>query len=111
MDPREKQAQVVTQVAREMGIEIRKQARGRWAEVRTAERNEGSRHVWRFRNGPDTVERFLHIPHVVMTDGQNAAGRLLAKLTKAQWLDRLEEGSTTAFVLSPTGRLQPWPKH
>jgi hypothetical protein len=110
MSSHDPQPEAVVEVARKMGIEIRKQARGRWANVRTAERNEGSRHVWRFQSGPDMVERFLHVPHEVMTEGKNPAAALMDQLKKAHWLDRLAEGSATSFVLSPTGRLRPWPK-
>lgn len=109
MDPQQ-EPQALTRVVREMGVEIRKQAHGRWTQVRTSERNEGSRHVWRFRSGPDMVERFLHIPHEVLLDGRNSAAGLLEQLKRAHWLDRLQEGSATSFLLSPTGRLRPWPK-
>lgn len=99
-----------TKVIKEMGASIRRQAHARWDDVRTAERNEGGRHVWRFRKGPDESERFLHVPRKSMTKGDNPGAALLKQLSNANWMDRLQEGPETSFVLSPAGRLQPWPR-
>lgn len=109
MDPQEKRRQALARVTREMGVTIRRQARGRWGDVRTAERNEGGRHVWRFR-GPDSDDRFLHVPRSSMIEGDDPAAALLKQLTKARWLDRLQEGPGNSFVLSPRGNLRPWPR-
>ena len=109
MTPKEKREQSLTRVIREMGETIRRQARGRWEGVRTAQRKEGGRHVWRFRPAGD-AERFLHVSRRAMVEGEDPAGTLLKQLGEARWLDRLQEGPETAFVLSPAGRLRPWPK-
>lgn len=109
MTPKENKEQSLSRVIREMGETIRRQARNRWEGVRTAERNEGSRHVWRFQPDGDS-ERFLHVSRRAMVEGEDPAGKLLKQLRDAQWLDRLQEGPETAFVLSPAGRLRPWPR-
>lgn len=110
MDPQETPKETISRVARELGQVIRRQAHGRWEGVRTAQRNEGSRHVWRFQAGPDSTERFLHVPHMSMAGGENAAEVLLGQLRKARWLDRLQNGPERSFLLSPAGNLKPWPK-
>jgi hypothetical protein len=45
-----------------------------------------------------------------MTEESDAAQMLATQLKKAHWLDRIESGPETSFVLSPAGRLRPWPK-
>ncbi|HET7274250.1 MAG TPA: hypothetical protein VFI91_03685 [Longimicrobiaceae bacterium] len=109
MDSQETHRQTRSRVTRELGSMIRRQAHKKWDGVRTAERNEGKRHVWRFRSGPDSDERFLHVPHQSMAR-EGAAEVLVDQLRKARWLDRLQAGPETSFVLSPAGRLQPWPR-
>jgi hypothetical protein len=105
MDPKETRKQCVMRVAREVSAIIRQQARGRWSGVRTAERNEPGRHVWRFQSGPGERERFLHIEHRAMVRGKNPAARLLERLESERWLDRLHQGPETALLLSSDGQL------
>lgn len=106
MAARENRGQKVAQVARQMGAELRKQARKRWTGVVTAERNEGDRHVWRFRSPADGSERFLHLPHREMVQGDSAS--LLQQLEAAGWTDRLSGGAGNAIILSKGG-LQAYP--
>jgi hypothetical protein len=105
MDSKETRKQRVTRVARELSTELRRQARGTWSSVRTAQRNERDRHVWRFQPGPDAGERFLHIEHRAMVSGRNPAVRLLEQLRSERWLDRLKQGPETALLLSSDGEL------
>ena len=107
MDRNETPRQRVTRVASELGPIIRRQARGRWTQVRMAERNEHGRHVWRFRPGAGAEERFLHIEHRAMVRGRDPAARLLKRLDAEGWLDRLHDGSDTALLLSRDGQLVP----
>jgi hypothetical protein len=107
MDSRETRRERITRVAQEMGDGLRSQARGRWTQVRTAERREGGRHVWRFRAG-DQAERFLHVEHRAMARG---AGRVLRRLESQGWLDRLQRGPDAALLLSGDGRLAALPAH
>lgn len=109
MTPREMQKQQITRVAGELSTAIKEQARGRWSRVRTAERNEPGRHVWRFRAGPGEGERFLHIEHRAMVRGADATSSLLQQLQTGQWLDRLAQGPETAVLLSGDGRLTALP--
>jgi predicted site-specific integrase-resolvase len=109
MDSQESTEQRLTRVIQELGSSIRDQARGRWKGVRTAQRKQGSRQVWRFRTG-DRKERFLFVPHDAMVQGRDAAEVLMAQLRAERWLDRLQTGPETAYVLSPAGRLKPVPK-
>lgn len=97
-------------VARQMGSAIRRQAHRRWETVRTAERNQGGRHVWRFQSGPEGGDRFLHVPHAAMVQGDDPAPVLLEQLKKARWLDRLNDGSVTSLLLAENGRLEPLPE-
>ena len=108
MTPREMQKQQITRVAGELSAAIREQARGRWSRVHTAERNEGGRHVWRFRAGPGEGERFLHIEHRAMVQGKNAAA-LLEQVQTGRWLDLLQQGPGTAVLLAPDGQLTALP--
>lgn len=105
MDARENRNARVAKIAREIGAELRKQARKSWQGVRTAERNEGNRHVWRFRTSKDGSDRFLHLTHREMVQGDAAS--LLRQLEAAGWTDRLS-GADNALVLSQ-GALQPYP--
>lgn len=106
MEARENRGEKVAAVARQMGAELRKQARKRWTGVVTAERNEGNRHVWRFRLPADGSERFLHLPHREMVQGGSA--KLLQQLEAGGWTDRLSSGSENAIILSKGG-LQAYP--
>ena len=108
---REIRHQKVAKVARELGLALRRQARGQWDAVKTAERNEGNRHVWRFRSAAGGDERFLHVAHEVMVKGDDPAGELLRQLQVGQWLERLNQGPETALLLSKGGRLEAWPAH
>jgi hypothetical protein len=107
-DPkREKMARV----AHELGSALRRQARRNWDEVRMAERNEGPRHVWRFRSGSDGDERFLYVTHEALTKGENPAPALLKQLEAGRWLDRLQNGPETSLLLSTGGTLEAGPAH
>jgi hypothetical protein len=108
---REIRHQKVAKVAKELGPALRRQARGQWETVKTAERNEGNRHVWRFRPNPDGPERFLHVAHEVMVKGDDPAAELLRQLQVGQWIERLTSGPETALLLSKGGRLEAWPAH
>ena len=100
----------LTRTLRELRASIRDDVRDRWKGVRTAHRSQKSRQVWRFTSQGDSVERFLHVPHEAMAQGRDAASVVMEQLRKAKWLDRLQKGPEKSFVLSPSGRLQPWPK-
>ena len=106
MESRDNKSQKVAQVARQIGAELRKQARKSWQGVRTAERNEGNRHVWRFRSPDDGRESFLHVSHRDMVQADTAT--LLAQLNDGAWIDRLSSGPETALLLSKSG-LQSYP--
>lgn len=106
MESRDNKSQKAAKVARQIGAELRKQARKSWQGVRTAERNEGTRHVWRFRSPEDGSERFLYVSRSDMAQG-DAAG-LLAQLNEGAWIDRLSHGPETALLLSKSG-LQSYP--
>ena len=108
MTPKESRKQQITHVAEELSAAIREQARGRWSRVRTAERNERGRHVWRFRAGPGEGERFLHIEHQAMARGADSAAPLLEQLRTGRWLDLLQ-APETAVLLSGDGRLTALP--
>ena len=99
----------LTTVIGRMGSALSRQARERWQGVRTADRNEGGRHVWRFSTA-DNSERYLHISKQAMNDGDDPVGRLLGQLKKERWLDRMEDGPERAFILSPAGRLRGFPR-
>jgi hypothetical protein len=109
MEPNESKRDKASRVARELSGALRRQARRRWNEVKTAERNEGSRHVWRFQDGAAGGERFLYVTHQALAAGDNAAPALLQQLEAGNWLDRLNEGSATSLVLSTGGRLEAGP--
>jgi hypothetical protein len=111
MDPQESKQDKVSRVARQVSGALRKQARRQWDTVKTAERNERGRHVWRFQAGADQPERFLHVTHDALADGDNAAPLLLQQLKTGRWLDRLQEGPETSLLLSRGGRLEAWPKN
>lgn len=101
MASRENRGAKVAQVARQIGAELRKQARKSWTGVVTAERNEGDRHVWRFRSPADGSERFLHLPHREMVQGDPA--NLLQQLEAGRWTDLLSSGPGNAVILSKGG--------
>jgi hypothetical protein len=108
MTSRETEKQQITRVAGELSTAIKEQARGRWKRVRTAERNERGRHVWRFRSGPGEGERFLHIEHGAMVQGRGTASSLLEQLEAGRWLDLLQ-GSESSVLLSRDGQLTALP--
>lgn len=108
MEPRETRKERITRVSHEMTARIRRQARGRWSEVRTAQRNAQGRHVWRFRSADGGSERFLHVDHGAMLRGGNPAARLLRQLESGGWLDRLQ-APASAVVLSSDGQLAALP--
>lgn len=108
MEGRDHQQRKVAAVAKELGAVLRRQARKRWDTVRTAERNEGNRHVWRFQAGPDGGERFLHVTHEAMA-GHDAARQLLEQLRTGRCFQRLHDGPETSLLLSKGGRLEAYP--
>ncbi|HEX5723933.1 MAG TPA: hypothetical protein VFX98_00630 [Longimicrobiaceae bacterium] len=108
MDRREEQRQKLERVAQEVGAVLRRQARRKWDGVRTAERNERGRHVWRFRSESDSRERFLHVTHEAMRQGNRTTAILLEQLAAGRWLDRLDAETTPSLVLSKGGQLEPW---
>ena len=108
MEGREQQHQKVATVAKEIGAVLRRQARKRWETVRTADRNEGNRHVWRFQAGPGQAERFLHVTHEAMMEA-DAAPTLIAQLKSGRLFERLHRGPETSLLLSRGGRLEPYP--
>lgn len=110
MDRKETQKERILRVAQEMSPAIRTQARGRWNGVRTAERNERGRHVWRFQTPSGADDRFLYIEHRAMATGSNPVARLLGQLEAEGWLDRLQ-GSETALLLSRDGQLGAYTQH
>ena len=105
MNPQESQKQLITRVSGELSTAIKQQARGVWRQVRTAERNEGGRHVWRFMAGPGKAARFLHIEHRAMVQGKDAAARLLEQLGSGRWLDLLQSGPDNSVLLTRDGQL------
>jgi hypothetical protein len=109
MEGREQKNQKVATVAKEIGAVLRRQARKRWETVRTADRNEGNRHVWRFQAGPGQAERFLYVTHEAMVEGENAAPLLIEQLKAGRLFDRLHRGPETSLLLSSDGRLLPYP--
>jgi hypothetical protein len=108
MEGREQHNQKVASVAKEIGAVLRRQARKRWETVRTADRNEGNRHVWRFQAGPGQAERFLHVTHEAMMQ-TDAAPTLIAQLKTGRLFERLHRGPETSLLLSRGGRLEPYP--
>lgn len=110
MKPEKSQKQQITRVAGELSTAIKEQARGRWRQVRTAERNEGGRHVWRFKAGPDAAEQFLHIEHRAMVQGKDAAAQLLEQLGTGRWMDALQQGPGNSVLLSRDGQLTAYPR-
>lgn len=110
MKPSETQKQQITRVAGELSTAIKRQARERWRQVRTAQRNEHGRHVWRFQEGPDTAARFLHIEHGAMVRGKDASARLLEQLGSGQWLDLLQQGPGNSVLLTRDGELTAFPQ-
>lgn len=107
MDRKHSKQQRVAQVALEMGTALRQQARGRWKGVKTADRNEPGRHVWRFVTDDGEAARFLHVEHGAM-GATDAPARLLSQLETEGWLDRLSQGPDRALLLSRDGRLSPY---
>jgi hypothetical protein len=106
MESRENQD--MARVAKEVGAVLRRQARKRWQTVRTAERTEGNRHVWRFRP-EDGTERFLHVSHDALRGGDSAS--VLEQLRAGRCFERLNRGPETALILSKGGRLEVYPVH
>jgi hypothetical protein len=110
MTPQESQKQQITRVAGELSAAIKRQARGRWSKVRTAERNEGGRHVWRFQAGPNSGARFLAIEHHSMVQGKDASARLLEQLNSGAWMDLLQQGPDNSVLLTRDGELTAFPR-
>lgn len=110
MKPTEMQKQQITRVAGELSAAIKRQARRRWRQVRTAERNERGRHVWRFVAVPGADERFLCIEHRTMVDGQDAAARLLEHLGDGRWMDLLQQGPQNSVLLTRDGEFTAFPR-
>lgn len=108
MNPQKKQQ--ITRVAGELSSAIKQQARGRWQKVRTAERRERGRHVWRFQAAPGVDERFLHIEHGAMVQGKDATARLLKQLKTGAWLDLLQDGPENSVLLTRDGELTAFPR-
>lgn len=108
MNPQESQKQQITRVAGELSTSIKKQARGRWRQVRTAERNEGGRHVWRFQAGPNADARFLHIEHGAMMQGKDTTARLLEQLGSGRWMDLMRQENSV--LLTRDGELTAFPR-
>jgi hypothetical protein len=108
MEGREQHKQKVATVAKEIGAVLRRQARKRWETVRTADRNQGNRHVWRFQTGPGQAERFLHVTHEAMIEGENAAPLLIEQLKSGRLFERLHRGPETSLLLSTGGSLVPY---
>lgn len=106
MASKETTQQKLVRVAQELGSAMRAQAGGRWGAVRTAKRNLGNRHVWRFRTRSGDPDRYILISHRSMTEGRNPTATLLDQLQEARWLDRLDEGPETSFTLAANGRLR-----
>lgn len=100
----------ISRTLRELRTSIKEDVQERWKGVKTAHRSQNSRQVWRFTTQGDSVERFLHVPHEAMAHGKDSASEVMKQLRKAKWLDRLQKGPERSFVLSRSGRLQPWPK-
>jgi hypothetical protein len=98
--------QKLTRVARELGAAMHQQAGGRWSSLRTAKRDLGDRHVWRFRAGGGDPDRFLLLSHRCMTEGEDPTATVLSQLNQQRWLDRLQDGPETHFRLARGGRLQ-----
>ena len=98
--------QKLARVAREVGAVLRRQARKRWETVRMASRDEGNRHVWRFREGGSA--RYLHVSHEALADGDSAA--LLRQLRAGRIFSRLS-GAESSLLLSRGGLLEPYPAH
>ncbi|HEX6036653.1 hypothetical protein [Longimicrobium sp.] len=110
MTPQQSRKQQITRVAGELSAAIKRQARGRWRQVRTAERNESGRHVWRFMAGPGTDARFLHIEHRAMVQGKDASARLLEQLSGGRWMDLLQQGPGNSVLLTRDGELTAYPQ-
>jgi hypothetical protein len=107
MEPNNARVEQRAQVAKDLGRMLRRQARRKWSEVRTAERNEHGHHVWRFRPGTDGNERFLHVSHGAMEQNDNPSRLLFEQLREGRWLDRLER-SDNALRLAEDGKIVPW---
>jgi hypothetical protein len=110
MKPQETQKQQITRVSGELSSAIKRQARGRWRQVRTAERNESGRHVWRFVGAPGSAERFLCIEHRAMVQGKNPAAALLEHLGDGRWMDLLQQGPENSVLLNRDGELTAFPR-
>lgn len=105
MGSKESREEKLSRVTEQLGVALRRQAAGSWKRVRTAERAEERRHVWRFRPETDGAVRFLGVTHDAMAEGDNPVPSLLEHLEKGRWLDRLRNGPETALMLGKGGRL------
>ncbi|HEX6751525.1 MAG TPA: hypothetical protein VF092_29805 [Longimicrobium sp.] len=104
MGKREIEHQKLARVVKEVGAVLRRQARKRWDTVRTAERDEGNRHVWRFQQSGSGDARFIHVSHDAIRQGD--AATLLDQLRAGRCFTRLDRGPETALLLSTGGRLE-----
>jgi hypothetical protein len=109
MNPREKRNEARTQVVRELGSMLRRQARGRWAGVDMAKRREQGHQVWRFRPSADAGERFLHVSVGAIDRARSSSRKLFEQLKAGRWLNRLDEGGEVALRLGADGQLRPYP--
>ena len=106
MDASESTQQKLDRVTGEIGAALKEQARDRWGTVRTAKRSRGARQVWRFRTGGGHPDRYLALTHRSMVKGQDPTATLLAQLREAHWLDRMQAGPETSFMLMSSGLLR-----
>ncbi len=109
-DPKNRQRQKLSRVARELGTLIRRQAHEKWDLTQVAKRNERGHHVWRFRIGTGETERFLRVSRKAMIQGENPSRVLFDQLQAGRWLDRLHEGPETALLLTRGGQIRSWPR-
>ncbi len=105
MGKREIEHQKLARIVKEVSAVLRRQARKRWDTVRTAERDEGNRHVWRFQQAG--AERYIHVSHDAIRQGDAAS--LLDQLRAGRCFTRLDRGPETALLLSTGGRLEAYP--
>lgn len=109
MEPNGTPQDARAQVARQLGMMLRRHARRRWTSVRTAERDARGHHVWRFRAGADAGDRYLHVAHEAMEQAENPSRLLFDQLRAGRWLDRLDDGAERSLRLSATGEVEAYP--
>jgi hypothetical protein len=109
MEARDSGNDARTQIVRELGRMLRRQANGRWSDVNIARRAEKGHQVWRFRPGSDGGERFLHVSNDALDRTRSTSRLLFKQLRAGRWLSRLDEGGETALRLGGDGRVEPYP--